>query len=424
MPLCRARSVRKRAYRVLLWPSPESKVIADHVLVRPVTVLYGASGVGKSSLLNVGLPTALEQIAAAERAQADTDDPAASISERVDGDFIVKRLSEWQEPEKVEQLIAGWAAETVRRPILVILDQFEEYFLYREGGRARGLDRAVRDLAARRDQPVHLLFGIRDDALHQLDQLRAFVPGILETMIELRGLDDPGIREAIVGPITRYNEEYRDKAAAIVVEDGLVTTLIHQLKDADTEFNKARRLIHGAERRVELPYLQLALRKLWIAEGSAHAIALREATLVGRLGGVRRIVRDHVNGVMDQLTMREQALCAKMFDRLVTSIGGKIAYPTAALATPDIAGPNVSEQDVDAVLTKLTPTPARILRPVSVEGLSGYEIFHDVLGPPILVMATKVSRQRCPRTSGDGAPGQGGCRAGRKRGDRSRDKGG
>jgi hypothetical protein len=44
----------------------------------------------------------------------------------------------------------------------------------------------------------------------------------------------------------------------------------------------------------------------------------------------------------------------------------------------------VSEQDVDAVLTKLTPTPARILRPVSVEGLSGYEIFHDVLGLPVL----------------------------------------
>src|ERR1700730_16976381 len=44
-----------------------SKVIADHVLARPVTVLYGPSGIGKSSILNVGLPAALEQIAVAAR---------------------------------------------------------------------------------------------------------------------------------------------------------------------------------------------------------------------------------------------------------------------------------------------------------------------------------------------------------------------
>ncbi len=36
--------------------SLDSAVLADNVLARPITVLYGASGVGKSSVLNVGLP--------------------------------------------------------------------------------------------------------------------------------------------------------------------------------------------------------------------------------------------------------------------------------------------------------------------------------------------------------------------------------
>ena len=72
------------------------------------------------------------------------------------------------------------------------------------------LDRALGSLMARRDLPLHLLIGVRDDALHQLDQLRALVPGILETTIELRGLSDAGIREAILGPIARYNESYRE----------------------------------------------------------------------------------------------------------------------------------------------------------------------------------------------------------------------
>ena len=37
----------------------DSHVLADHVRTRSVVVLYGASGIGKSSVLNVGLPEAL-----------------------------------------------------------------------------------------------------------------------------------------------------------------------------------------------------------------------------------------------------------------------------------------------------------------------------------------------------------------------------
>ena len=148
--------------------------------------------------------------------------------------------------------------------------------------------------------PVHLLFGIRDDALHRLDQLRAFIPGILNTTIELGGLNDAGIREAIVGPVTRYNENYRTEASAIRIEDGLVATLIGQLKETDNQV-AGRRRAQDVKRRIELPYLQLALMKIWEAEGGNAATALREATLVTRLGGVGRIVRDHVNSVMGTL---------------------------------------------------------------------------------------------------------------------------
>ena len=363
----------------------ESRIIADHVLARPVTVLYGPSGVGKSSILNVGVPAALQQIADAEREQAEPGEPdaEAAVAEGTDGDFIVKWLRDWQDADKARAVLASWLAEPARRPVLIILDQFEEYFLYRDRIGMSAVDRALGDLAARRNSRVHLLFGLRDDALHHLDRLRAFVPAILETTIELRGLNDAEIRDAIAGPIERYNGKYRNKDSAIVVEDGLVATLIRQLKQADTAVSTGR-ATPGKERGVELPYLQLALTKLWAAEGGAAATALREPTLIHRLGGVTRIVRDHVNDVMRNLSTDEQALCARLFDRLVTAIGGKIAYPTAALAAPEVAGPNVSEQTVDAVLNKLTGREQRILKPVMTDGGDGFEIFHDVLGLPVL----------------------------------------
>jgi len=362
----------------------ESKIIADHVLARPVTILYGPSGVGKSSILNVGLPAALKQMADADRDEADEGhQDSATAAPGVDGYFVIKRLRDWQDPGKAEQLMTAWATDADHRPVLVILDQFEEYFLYRERERMPALDRALGTLAARRDLPLHLLFGVRDDALHQLDQLRAFVPGILDTTIELRSLNDAGIQEAIRGPIERYNENYRKNESPIAIEDRLVTTLIRQLKEADTTMSKGR-VTRADEGRVELPYLQLALTKLWTAEHGALATAMRESTLVGQLGGVGRIVRDHVHSVMGHLDAQEQVLCAKMFDRLVTAIGGKIAYPTAALAAPEVVGPGVSQQEVEAVLNKLTPKEARIIKPVVAGGLPGYEIFHDVLGLPVL----------------------------------------
>jgi hypothetical protein len=368
----------------------DSKVIADHVLSRSLTVVYGASGVGKSSILNVGLPAALSQKVR----------------------WIIVRLRDWQDPAQLERQavtavktvletlghaprrdpdrlrfapLVAWAMRSTRCPLLLILDQFEEYFLYRDRTRMRDIEMMMGDLLARRDLPLRVLVALRDDSLHRLDHLRAFVPGILDTTVELGQLSDAGVAEAIRGPIRQYNAEYRKDGVAIVVEDGLVATLIRQLKEAEIGLAK-RAAIGAGNRRIELPYLQLTLTKLWAAEGGLAATALRESTLTeeARLGGVRRIVRDHVRTVMESLTPEEQALCARIFDRLVTGIGSKIAYPTEALAADDVAGPDVTEQAVAAVLGKLTPKEARILKPVTTNGLPGFEIFHDVLGLPVL----------------------------------------
>ena len=73
-----------------------------------------------------------------------------------------------------------------------------------------------------------------------------------------------------------------------------------------------------------------------------------------------------------------------MFDRLVTPIGGKIAYPTDALAAPEVVGPRVSALAVEAALNKLSRKEARLLKPTVVNGQPGFEIFHDVLGLPVL----------------------------------------
>jgi hypothetical protein len=306
----------------------DSKILADHVRARPITVLYGPSGIGKSSILNVGLPAAL----AAGRG------------------WIIALLRNWQNPDPLERLaveavlralpagprhqmdhirlvpLIARVTRSTRQPLLLILDQFEEYFLYRDRDHMRQLETAMADLITRASLPVHLLIALREDALYRLDELRLFAPNLLDTTIRLGHLSDAAVEEAIRGPIERYNSDYRAGNNRILVEHGLVLTLIRQLKEAEIGLGKGDTAA-VEQRPIEPSYLQLALTKLWFAEGGTAATALHEATLTdeSKLGGVRRIVRDHVNGVMNRLTDDEKRLCARIFDRLVTGIGSKIA---------------------------------------------------------------------------------------------------
>ena len=372
----------------------DSRVIADHVASRSITVLYGPSGVGKSSVLNVGLPTALRRRAP----------------------WTIVTLRDWQDPEAIERhavealraalpdgvknsqrhtrfprQVVG-ALRATKQPLLLILDQFEEYFLYPSESH-RDAERALGALIAQRRLDMHVLIALRDDFLHLLDRLRAIVPGILETTIRLGHLNDVAAGNAIRGPVERYNEIYRKGAAPIEVEDALVQTLIRDLRrGAGRQVGEG--VGSGPLEPIELPYLQLTMTKLWAREGGRDATALRVETLTKELGGVQEIARQHVDQILSELTVKEQEICAGIFRNLVTSSGGKIAYPTNDLARQIAedrkqagdgrANEIASADDVAKVLSKLTPTGTRLLKPVKANGVDAIELFHDVLAQPVL----------------------------------------
>jgi hypothetical protein len=88
----------------------------------------------------------------------------------------------------------------------------------------------------------------------------------------------------------------------------------------------------------------------------ARPLVLQLSTLTA-LGGVRQIVRTHLDGVMTtRLSDTDRQLSARMFQFLVTPHGAKIAHATADLV--DFA--DGSEEEVKQLLEKMAA--ARILR--------------------------------------------------------------
>ena len=180
----------------------ESELVAANLMATRLTVLYGPSGVGKSSLLRAGVTRRLRSLVpSAERVRRGReiiivdswrDDPVAAIAAAAGARHDIPLADALSE----RAAVAGGE-------LYLVLDQMEEYMLYhgRDGG---PLAAQLEDLLTRTDVPVHVLLGVRDDALADLDVLKRRVPGLFGNVLRLDHLTRAAARSAIEGPLRAY----------------------------------------------------------------------------------------------------------------------------------------------------------------------------------------------------------------------------
>lgn len=324
----------------------ERDVIVANMLATRLTVLYGESGVGKSSLLAAAVVPALRDAAG-----------GAPVVLRDTWSGELEHL-----PSRFERDEEGY----------LLLDQFEEYFLYHDEELLHDLPEL---LATTR---VNVLIALREDTLARLDAFKAAIPGVFANQLRLEHLDVEQARRAILGPLARWKELTGEHVDA---EPSLVEAVVDDV------------VVGGGH--VEAPYLQLVLERVWEAEREAGSWLLRRSTLDG-LGGAASIVRDQFRGALEELPADEQDVAAAMLEHLVTPTGTKIAHRAADLS--QYAG--VEEPTLRRVLDRLTRE--RIVH--SVDGSDRYEIFHDVLAEPVSawrlerrVVAERAAAQRRQR---------------------------
>ena len=357
----------------------EREVIVANLLASRLTVLYGASGVGKTSLLRAAVTPALRRIpdAAVVFYSSWAGDPRG-LGEAIDSAVGIESSG-----SLTERLAS--ASQAVGGDVYTILDQFEEYFLYHER------DEFADELAAAICEPglrANFLLGLREDALAKLDAFKGRIPNLFANYLRLDHLNRQGGRAAILGPIERYNELTGETAE---VEPELVEAVLDQVAAGEVDVGRAGRGgVQKDEDRIEAPYLQLVLERLWQVERERGSSVLRLATLRD-LGGAESIVRAHLERALGSLEPTEQDVAATMFDHLVTPSGSKIAHRPHDLAQYA----EVEEPEIMPVLDALGRE--RIVR--AVDGAGGgerYEIFHDVLADGVLAWRARrvIERDR------------------------------
>ncbi|HEY0320941.1 MAG TPA: hypothetical protein VGC66_08325 [Pyrinomonadaceae bacterium] len=400
----------------------ERKIITANLIASRFTLLYGPSGVGKSSVLRAGVShhlhnQALQNMESRGKPRQAIvvfkewrSEPLKALLDEIES-AVRKVLSgrEVKTPPSTlsfEETLKAWS-EQVEGKLYIILDQFEEYFLYPQkegkGSFAYEFPRAVNNPGLR----VNFLVSLRDDWLSKLDRFKTDIPHLFDNYLRIERLGRLATRSAIEKPIAKYNElRIKKGLQPAVIEDGFSERVINQLsKLADENVHGvsgqgvAQDSVQGAavtETGIQTPYLQLVLKRLW-NEAAQHEPPILRVEMLDDPERAKKIVQSHVDEVMESLEEGQRREMSKVFYHLVTPSGTKIAQKASDLAV--FAG--VPESELVKVLDLLTTKESGILTQVAPapgqENKPRYEIAHDVLAYAVLAWTNEQEKAEAGR---------------------------
>lgn len=396
-------------------------VIASNLIAAPLTILYGGSGVGKTSVLLAAVVPYLAAQAAASPSDSATsrlttvtfrrwqraDFPAAlrtkvlnAVRSRKEnelghaGDFSVDLTLPFDK-------FLTRAIDVLDGRLLFIFDQFEEYFLNSSNlAEVRNFEAELARVVNGREIDAHFLLSLREEELSKLDRFQGRIPNLLNNTLRVEHLSRDAGKDAIRKPIDRFNLKFGfPDDQRIKIQDELVEALLDKATPRkEGKLDSGSSLLAKPDgESVETPVLQILLTRLWSAELNQRSRELRLQTFNEQLGGAEKIISTFFKEVMKGLTEPEREMAARVFQFLVTQSGTKIALEPKTLANWAGLEGNTAEQDITALLDKLSSyqvqaTPEsrskqqdiRIVRKVTAPNQADrYEIFHDVLGGAI-----------------------------------------
>jgi|GEM_PF-2191206 len=343
-------------------------------------VVYGRSGLGKTSLLLAGvmpqlihrgfLPIYVRTLE--EPLQDLTNAVRARCGPLAPADASLRRLLE----------IAG-----EEKPVIIVLDQFEEFFIR---FRARAAERStfVSELSALINNPsldLRVVFSLREEYLAALDDFQATLPELFTHAYRLGPLSAFGCREAIVRPLI---------AAGYSYDEQLVTRLVDEL--ARFDFDSARLQVtcaelfeaaveaHENDRKLtnaDLTHLTDQLKEPGVTVSVSEGSAALLPDLAGASSGTAAL-----EGIFRRyLTRRIAPVAGKwpLVARLILRVMITRESTKYAITLDELRGCRFCpDEDLDQVLAEL------VERKIVRHGVRGerpwYELRHECLVPEIL----------------------------------------
>jgi len=333
----------------------EAPALQRQIMAHKLTVLYGASGVGKTSLLQAGVIPRLHADGYATFYVRALEDPAQAIKAEV------LRLEEMPSPTR-----GGEGLNTFLRRVLppetrlvVFLDQFEEFFIRLGDGVRRAF---IEELAACLEDDrleMRAVLSLRDDYFVRLDEFSARWPKVFDNRFRLRNLDEDRARLAIFLPARQFSLSY---------EDALLQQLLADLESGGVEPAQLQIVCHRL-------YEDLVAGGWSPDSGQAGAFTLAQYQ---RLGGTRAILASYLDDVLAKLPEEEREPARGVLKSMVTGQETKAALSAREIARDEIVRQlGLDEATVGRILAGLRDH--RVVRKLTLAEGESYELAHEVM---------------------------------------------
>lgn len=364
----------------------EIKALYEMVFQSSVVLVYGASGTGKTSLINCGLARKFQPhdwLELMVRRGANINDSLVSALDKaggkIDRGFDDKKWMEvWgDDSEKAGQELSP-ISKSIRavyqksfRPIYLIFDQFEELFILGSISEQQQFIETVQGIL-QSGQPVKLIFSIREEYLGYLFEFERAIPQLLQKKLRVEPMNLEKVKQVIIGAATYEGSNISIKEGE---EDAVAESIFHKIKGDKKSLT------------IQLPFLQVFLDKLYLKitgdkkREKAAEFTLEKVNEMGEIGDIlSNFLEEQVAEISGELNQK--------YPQLSTELTWKIISPFATLeGTKEPITkkelferlPDLNQEMINEMVEAFSNS--RLLR--YNETMDTYEISHDSLAKPI-----------------------------------------
>ncbi|MEO6328934.1 MAG: hypothetical protein ABIO55_08380, partial [Ginsengibacter sp.] len=290
------------------------------VFQSPILLIYGASGTGKTSLIQCGLASKFQShdwLALTIRRGSDINsafekalaDAGGDFSEDHDDmDWLNEVMDEKETATATHQLTP--LAQSLKaiylssfRPVYLIFDQFEELFILGSKAEQQEFIETVQEIL-QVEQPVKMIFSIREEYLGHLNAFERAVPQLLRKKLRVEPMNLNKVRQVIIGATSYEDSNVRLKKDEI---DVIAEAIFDKIKSKEKTLT------------IQLPYLQVFLDKFYLEitkdeTREAEAVFTMEAlNKIGDIGDVlRNFLEEQVASIAGKLSEEYPGISAEI----------------------------------------------------------------------------------------------------------------
>lgn len=326
----------------------ETIELYNRIFETNLVLLYGASGTGKTSLINCGLSNEFE-----------AGDWLPIFIRRRDN-IMDSWLTELHRYAKKKMKEDSTVVEMVRsvyldyfKPVYLIFDQFEELFIL---GTKEERDRFFNELEQllRANLQCKIIISMREEYLAFLSEYEYVVPDLFDNRIRVEKMNSKNLKDVIINTIRIFDIEME-------AEDEVADLIVEKLRDKNNQ--------------IDLATLQVYLDRLYRLaaenrENDSKPIRFDKA-LVEQTGNLENIMayflEEQINTLEDELKMqqniKEKGIPLDILFALVTDNGTKQAVELEDIKRQLKRAKNIDGHIVDYCVARFKEM--RILRELS-----------------------------------------------------------